>query len=329
MFECEIVEEKDTYVIVEADSGHKCSPAQSLEKQTITVEATGSSPTLAALVDGKPVALNQGGSSTIEATVINGMVTVEDWHRTEKTQCGVVDNKVSINIESISKVACMSGNEPSSGDESTKDPEQAPEIPEDDEPADVGLPDPIISKPDTVSTNSDRVVIGYYESWAQWRRPLQDGYKSAMTPSDIDPTVLTHIYFAFMSFGFEIFDRDQNGNVVQKNPHNTGDYKIKPWEDNDITRLNELKALRGINPDLKIVVSLGGWNFNLPESAASSSPYIYSDKTNYLFTDMIKDVDVAHAQKSSAPEAAWRDRAADGETGQGAPKGVFLPRPWR
>jgi len=139
-------------------------------------------------------------------------------------------------------------------------------------------------------TNGQK-VIGYYESWAQYRTNLASGYQSAMTPVDIDPNLLTHLVFAFGSFGFQIFD--QSGN---KSPHNTGDYKIYQWEYNDPQMIAEMVALKTQNPNLKLIYSLGGWNFNLPADAAQGNPYIYSDKTNYLFADMMANVDRAHVQ---------------------------------
>ena len=317
VFQCNITSGIDVYIIEEGETGLTCSPVGEFETKDIKVIMEGTNPTFAAIVSGKAVSLNQGSTTTISATTINGKVVAEDWLRQTSVQCPVVDGEVNINILSFSEVSCGDGASQTPAppvrdeNEDNKDDLVAELPPTDEESPPLQTPDPEDGMDDTVEppvdinrpiTDNDRVVIGYYESWAQWRRNLSDGYRSAMTPADIDPTILTHIYFAFMSFGFEIFDYDQNGTVTAKNPHNTGDYRIKPWEDNDLRRLGELKALKNQNPNLKLVVSLGGWNFNLPASAAATSPYIYSDMTNYLFSDMIADVGVAHKQSSTAAE---------------------------
>ena len=289
----------------------------------LTVNFSDSSAFASALVDEKAVANTDGSPTTISnVTVTSGFVTLEDWQRTTVEQCKVINNAITIDVQSYTNAICVEVEDPDTdGDGILDSIDQCPNTISETEVDSNGCPindsdgDGVLNSvdlcPNTIygrivddtgcpTTDTGKKVIGYYESWAQWRTNLADGYRSMMVPTDIDPTILTHINFAFLSFGFEIFDFDENGIALRKNPHNTGDYRIKVWEDNDIARIEEMKALKQQNPNLKIIIALGGWNFNLPASDSATSEYIYSDKTNYLFSDMIADVSVAHYQGDEA-----------------------------
>jgi chitinase len=109
-------------------------------------------------------------------------------------------------------------------------------------------------------TTADKVVI-YYTNWAQYRAG-----DCKFVPEDIDASLATHINYAFAKV-------DYTG--TRDAP--TG-FHLAPYEWNDIgdmyTRVNALKTS---NPDLKTLISVGGWNFNF-----------YTD-TQWIFTTLAAD----------------------------------------
>ena len=80
----------------------------------------------------------------------------------------------------------------------------------------------------------DKKIVGYYASWAAY---------SGFSPDKIDPTKLTHINYAF-------------ANISQDLKISLGDPYIDYF---NIMRLNNL---RSINPDIKILISVGGWTWS-------------------------------------------------------------------
>jgi len=99
-------------------------------------------------------------------------------------------------------------------------------------------------------------IVGYFENWAQYR-PEGNGH---FLPKQIDPSLLTHINFAFAVFGFI------TKSVDPENPRLTGDYKLQPIEWNEQDELYPgIQKLKEKNPNLKTLLSIGGWSFNDPE----------------------------------------------------------------
>src|SRR5690554_2519454 len=80
----------------------------------------------------------------------------------------------------------------------------------------------------------DKKIVAYYASWAAY---------SGFTPDQIDPTKLTHINYAFANVGDDL-------KISLGDPHI--DYF-------NIMRLNDL---RSINPNIKILISVGGWTWS-------------------------------------------------------------------
>jgi chitinase len=84
--------------------------------------------------------------------------------------------------------------------------------------------------------SSELRVICY---WPNWDISRNDDYKH--TPEDIDPTLCTHIHYAFM-----VLD--------EKN--------LKPVDSNgspQVDLYNRINALKQKNPNMKHVMSIGGW----------------------------------------------------------------------
>ncbi|MGD9566956.1 MAG: glycosyl hydrolase family 18 protein [Sedimentibacter sp.] len=90
----------------------------------------------------------------------------------------------------------------------------------------------------TVKTNTDIIsnskIIGYYPAWKSY---------SGFTPDKLDVTKLSHINYAFAYIG--------------------QDNKIKlGYPDKDPENFKELNNFKNTNPDLKILISVGGWNWS-------------------------------------------------------------------
>ena len=78
----------------------------------------------------------------------------------------------------------------------------------------------------------------YYPNWAYWRSG--DG---KFTVEDIDPNVCTHLIYAFVVL-------------------NPSTYTIKvfdEWLDINLKNFENFVGLKKTNPDLKLLVALGGW----------------------------------------------------------------------
>ena len=81
---------------------------------------------------------------------------------------------------------------------------------------------------------STKKVVGYYAAWAAY---------SGFTPDKLDVSKLTHINYAFANIG--------------------SDLKITlGYPDIDPANFSKLNALKQVNPNLKTLISVGGWSWS-------------------------------------------------------------------
>jgi len=102
----------------------------------------------------------------------------------------------------------------------------------------VGLISPLAAQ------NAPRKVIGYYTSWSIYRRNYQ--------VHDIPATMLTHLNYAFANV--------VNGQAVLGDPVA------------DLQNFVKLAALKKLHPNLKILLSVGGWTWSSGFSDAVLTP---------------------------------------------------------
>ncbi|CAG9854034.1 unnamed protein product [Phyllotreta striolata] len=90
------------------------------------------------------------------------------------------------------------------------------------------------------SVESKKNVVCYFSSWTVYR-PGNGSFK----PDDIDPHLCTHINYAFVGL-------NPNGSINI----------LDSWEaePSGLDGINKLIALKKVNPSLKVMVSMGGWN---------------------------------------------------------------------
>lgn len=87
--------------------------------------------------------------------------------------------------------------------------------------------------PDTPESAAKKIV-GYYAAWSSY---------AGFTPDKLDANKLTHINYAFANIG--------------------SDFKIAMgYPDKDPANFKMLQDLKKINPDLKILISVGGWTWS-------------------------------------------------------------------
>ncbi|XP_006888039.1 PREDICTED: chitinase-3-like protein 1 [Elephantulus edwardii] len=78
-------------------------------------------------------------------------------------------------------------------------------------------------------------LVCYYTSWSQYREGNAQCF-----PDAIDPFLCTHVIYSFA---------------------NISNNEIDTWEWNDVTLYDTLNSLKKSNPNLKTLLSVGGWNF--------------------------------------------------------------------
>lgn len=127
----------------------------------------------------------------------------------------------------------------------------------------------------TYVTSNEPVVAAYYQSSSQYRPGVEN--RPSFSPSLIDPHLLTDLYFAFAGFGYV------SKSIDEKNPHFTDDFSIQPFNKNDQNVLYPaVMALKKLKGDLKICLSIGGWNFNDPNDLEGMGHQTYR-----LFSQMV------------------------------------------
>ncbi|KAL7715017.1 Chitotriosidase-1 [Entamoeba marina] len=146
-----------------------------------------------------------------------------------------------------------SSSEPEPEPESSSEPEPEPESSSEPEPEPESSSEPEPSS-ESQSESGPKKIVSYYTNWSQYRSNSIDGWACKFTPDLIDPTVLDVINYAFV-----VFDDT---------------YTVKEYEWNDDQMIPQVVSKKQVNPDLKILCAIGGWNFNLYES------------TKYLFSEM-------------------------------------------
>jgi chitinase len=126
-------------------------------------------------------------------------------------------------------------------------------------------------------------VVGYYIGWAREARNFP--------PEKIDARSLTHINYAFANVA--------QGRVVLGDPVT------------DKANLADLRALKAVNPQLKILVSVGGWNWS-----KHFSDVALTTKSRQLFANSA--VDYVQTHRIDGVDLDWEFPVAGGDAGNSA-----------
>ncbi|KAJ4179366.1 hypothetical protein NW767_014633 [Fusarium falciforme] len=116
-----------------------------------------------------------------------------------------------------------------------------------------------VNAPSCDSSQKIQRVVGYYEGWAP-RRSCH-----AFKPEQIPSGVYTHINFAFATIDPLTFS-------------------VRPASSGDVAYYKRLTALKELDPDLKVLIAIGGWTFNDPGPTATTfSDIARSEKNQQMF----------------------------------------------
>ena len=99
-------------------------------------------------------------------------------------------------------------------------------------------------------------VIGYYAAWSAY---------SGFTPDQLDPSKLTHINYAFANIGSD-------------------DKLTLGYPDVDPVNLSKLVDLKQSNPNLKLLIAVGGWSWS-----SRFSDVALTDTSRTIFADSCVD----------------------------------------
>ncbi|XP_062559639.1 acidic mammalian chitinase-like isoform X1 [Armigeres subalbatus] len=113
----------------------------------------------------------------------------------------------------------------------------------------------------TLHAATDKVVC-YFGSWATYR--VSNG---KFDVEDIDPNLCTHINYAFVGL-------DSTTSAVKI---------LDSWNDVSLKGFTRFIALRSINPNVKLLLAIGGWN----EGSSAYSKMASSSTTRKTFIDSI------------------------------------------
>ena len=117
----------------------------------------------------------------------------------------------------------------------------------------------------TTKPSSGKKVVCYYPNWAHWR---QQG-SGKFTVDDIDPSICTHLIYAFVAL----------------NPETYTVKVFDPYLDITLKNFEKFTNLKSANPDLKVLVALGGWT----DSQGNKKAYKTLFATQSLRTKFIED----------------------------------------
>lgn len=108
-------------------------------------------------------------------------------------------------------------------------------------------------------SSSEYVRVCYYTNWSQYRTT-----DAKFTPSDIDPFLCTHIVYAFAK-------------ITQN--------RLTPYEKNDDHFENfyqQVTSLKKLNPKLKVLLAVGGWNHESQGSPFSEMVATRSNRQSFI-----------------------------------------------
>ena len=114
-----------------------------------------------------------------------------------------------------------------------------------------------------LGTNSAKKIVGgYFPEWGIYGRDFQ--------VEDIPADKLTHLFYAFAQI-------DQNGKVAIYDPWAAtdttfnGKYTYEQSQAHQAGNFAELKKLKALNPNLNLMLSIGGWSLTGPFSTVAST----------------------------------------------------------
>jgi chitinase len=136
-----------------------------------------------------------------------------------------------------------------------------------------------VTQPASSSGDSGNAkVVCYYASWSARRPGL-----GRFSPEDVNPTMCTHLVYAFGS--------------LKDNRLSLADDESEESSDLDVNVYSRLQSLRDKNPELKIILAIGGWAFGsapfkeLTSNVFRMNQFVY-DSTEFLRSNNFDGLDI-------------------------------------
>ncbi|WP_227793369.1 glycosyl hydrolase family 18 protein [Paenibacillus guangzhouensis] len=148
-------------------------------------------------------------------------------------------------------------------------------------------------------------IVTYYTSWSS-SNPGRNYY-----PSDVDVTQFTHINYAFSDLCWKKFSSDgkkecKNADIPLQNRYVHDGEMIIGDPERDVEQLAAFNAKKAENPNLKLLVSVGGWSWSKYFSVIAAN-----DVTRKAFANSI--VKFIRAYKLDGIDIDWEYPVEGGE----------------
>ena len=167
-------------------------------------------------------------------------------------------------------------------------------------------------------------VVGYYENWSIYNaNPAYPNNKPGTQPYQPTPTTWTQFaqsqkldvfIYAFGTFNSDISHGPTNNGYIPNGSWQLAysDANDTNADGNSLNLVGEVQTLKTLNPNMKMIWSIGGWNFTQPQASGITPSYgQYGFFTSPFYSMIANNQDVAN------PTSGLTSGYASGASGYG------------